>query len=138
MKTNNNAMVYFYPKTQKFQKRLIPKTGEIIEIKHKTKFYNRYSIDFGFEGYEPPNMDLDYSIKEILYIENPYDKLETELAQGEYLYLYYSFYFQDIFEINYLNSKYIISNFNYNLNLIQVNNISKRNLIIPDMNKKKN
>ena len=82
-------------------------------------------------------MDLDYSIKEILYIENPYDKLETELEQGEYLYLYYSFYFQDIFEIKYLNNMYITSKFNYNLNLIQVNNISERNLIIPDMNKKK-
>ena len=82
-------------------------------------------------------MDLDYSIKEVLYIENPYDKLETELEQGEYLYLYYSFYFQDIFEIKYLNNMYITSKFNYNLNLIQVNNISERNLIIPDMNKKK-
>ena len=137
--SNNNALIYFYPKTKKFQIKLNPNKGDIIAIKLTNNYTNDkfISINFGFEGYEPPNMDLDYSIKEILYIENPYDKLETELEQGEYLYLYYSFYFQDIFEIKYLNNMYITSKFNYNLNLIQVNNISERNLIIPDMNKKK-
>ena len=137
--SNNNALLYFYPKTKKFQIKLEPNKGDIISIKlSKNYTYDKFiSIDFGYEGYEPPNMDLDYSIKEILYIENPYDKLETELAQGEYLYLYYSFYFQDIFEINYLNSKYIISNFNYNLNFIKVNNIPEKNLIISDTIEKK-
>ena len=137
--SNNNALIYFYPKTTKFQIKLNPNKGDIIAIKLTKNYTNDkfFFIDFGFEGYEPPNMDLDYSIKETLYIENPYDKLETELEHGEYLYLYYNYYFQDIFEIIYLNNKYIISNFNYNLNLIKVNNIPERNLIIPDMNKKK-
>ena len=135
MKTNNNAMVYFYPKTQKFQKRLIPKTGEIIEIKHKTKFYNRYSIDFGFEGYEPPNMLYNYYEQKI-YIENIYDKLETKLTQGEYLYIYYDDKREDFFEINYIKNDIIFCSYKFNFYLIKQNMTDKK-YIIPYLNIKK-
>ena len=135
MKTNNNVMVYFYPKTQKFQKRLNPKKGEIIEINHKTKFSTRYSIDFGFEGYEPPNMLYNY-YEQQLYIENIYDKLEIKLTQGEYLYIYYDDEREDIFEINYIKDDIIFSSYQFNFYLIK-KNLTNAKYIIPFMNRKK-
>ena len=135
MKANNNVMVYFYPKTQKFQKRLNPKKGEIIEIKHKTKFMIRYSIDFRFEGYEPPNMLYNYYEQE-LYIENIYDKLEIKLAQGEYLYIYYDEEREDIFEINYIKNDILFSSYKFNFYLIK-KNLTNIKYIIPYLNRKK-
>ena len=135
LKTNNNVLVYFYPKTQKFQKRLTPKTGEIIEIKYKTKFWISYSIDFGFEGYEPPNILNNY-YEQKLYIENIYDKLETKLAHGEYLYIYYVDNREDIFEINYIKNDIIFSSYKFNFYLIKQNMTDKK-YIIPYLNRKK-
>ena len=135
MKANNNVMVYFYPKTQKFQKRLNPKKGEIIEIKHKTKFMIRYSIDFGFEGYEPPDMLYNY-YEQQLYIENIYDKLEIKLTQGEYLYIYYDNEREDIFEINYIKDDIIFSSYKFNFYLIK-KNLTNTKYIIPYINRKK-
>ena len=137
IKSNNNALIYFYPKTKKYQIKLNPKKGEIIEIKkmNGSSKVLYFSIDFGFEGYEPPDMELNYS-SDILYMENLYDKLEIKLAKGEYLYLYYSYYRQDIFEINYIYNKMIISGFKYNFNLIKAN-ASEKQLIIQNLSKKK-
>ena len=137
IKSNNNAMIYFYPKTEKFQIKLNPKKDEFIQIKLKNYEILRkfFSIDFGFEGYEPPDMSFDYPSEEV-YIENLYNKLETKLAKGEYLYLYYSFDEQDIFEINYINNIIITSKFKYNFNILKANK-AERKLIIPNINTKK-
>ena len=79
-------------------------------------------------------MDFDYS-SEVLYIENPYDKLETKLTQGEYLYLYYNYFYPQIFEINYINNIAITSKFKFNLNILKAN-ISEKKFIISNINTK--
>ena len=135
MKANNNAMVYFYPKTQKFQKKLVPKAGEIIEIKIKTTYSLSYSIDFGFEGFEPPNMGIFY-LKNQLYIDNIYDKLDIKLAKEEYLFFYYWGEVEYI-EVNYLNNYIMSSSYRNNFYLIKQNNLEDKNFIIPYLNEKK-
>ena len=133
IKSNNNAMIYFYPKTKKFQIKLNPKKGEIIEIKRKTDIIHHYSIDFGFEGFEPPNMDLNYYESQ-LYIENIYDKLDIKLAQGEFLYIYYYASIEDIFEINYITNNIISTNFKYNFYCMKAN-ITEAKYIISKINR---
>ena len=132
-------MVYFYPKTEKFQRRIEPNKGDIIEILYTSENLVSYSIDFGFEGFEPPPKTVKFQrriepskgdIYEInkeenpqnslnyfngsLYLENLYDKLDIKLAPGEYLYLYYKVFNEDLFEINYINNSIISSAYNFN------------------------
>ena len=134
IKATENAMVYFYPKTKKFQKRINPLKDQIIEIKIKGNFINRYFyIDFGFEGFEPPNMN--YYDENILYIENIYDKLETELTQGEYLYIYYDSLKEDDIEINYINNAIINTAYKYNFIPIK-KNMKEKKLIFSNINQK--
>ena len=113
--TNESAMIYFYPKTKKFQKRIEPKKGEIVEILFKTLTDSdfKYSIDFGFEGYEPPNMH--YCFRKEIYIGNIYEKLDINLTQGEYLYIYYNELREDNIKINYIQDGIISSDYKYNL-----------------------
>ena len=134
IKSNNNVMVYFYPKTQKFQKRIFPNKGEIIEIKRKGCVSFRYIIDFGFEGFEPLNK-FDYFENQI-YIENIYDNLEVQLAKEEYLYIYYDVLDEDLFEINYISNNIISSAYKFNFNLIK-KNMTEKKFIIPKINIKK-
>ena len=141
IKANNDAMVYFYPKTQKFQKRLEPKYGEIIEIKLKNPHVIKYSIDFGFEGFETPDMEYNYydfleNNKEKLYIDNIYNKLDIKLAKGEYLFIYYEANREDAIEVNYINDCIINYGNKYNFNLVKQNMTSKK-YIIPLIYKKK-
>ena len=136
MIANNSAMIYFYPKTQKFQKRLEPKPGKIIEINLKIDYSSKYSIDFGFEGFEPPDMEYNYNYEHKLYIENIYDKLDINLAKGEYLFIYYDNFREDVVEVNYINNGIINSGYKYNFNLIR-RNMTNKKYIIPNMNKKK-
>ena len=135
IKSNNNAMVYFYPKTKKNQILLRPKKGEIIEIRYKTRQLYRYRIDFGFEGFEPPNFKYMYSERQ-LYIENIYDKLETTLSNGEYLFLYYNSLNENLFEINYISNNIIVADFKFNFNLVKSNK-KGGNFIIPRINREK-
>ena len=131
MVSNESVMVYFYPKTQKFQKRIEPNKGEIIEIIRKGNIGFRYIIDFGFEGFGPLNTFDNFESK--FYLENIYDKLEVKLAKGEYLYIYYDALDENIFEINYINNTIITSSFQYNFNLIK-HNATKNEFIIPNIN----
>ena len=136
IKANNDAMVYFYPKTKKFQKRLEPKNGEIIEIKSRIHRIDKYSIDLGFEGFEPPDMEYYSTYENQLYVENIYDKLDYKLAKGEYLFIYYEYNREDAIEINYLNDFIINSGNKYNFNLVKQNMINKK-YIIKNFDKKK-
>ena len=134
--SNENGMIYFYPKTKKFQKKIESKIGETVQIKRNSNIIYRYSIDFGFEGYEPPDMELNY-YKGEFYLENIYNKLETNLTQGEYLYIYYDATREDIFEINYLKNEIILSDYKYNFIPIKKNSLSDNKYIIPNVNKNK-
>ena len=131
MVSNESVMVYFYPKTQKFQKRIEPNKGEIIEIIRKGNIGFRYIIDFGFEGFGPLNTFDNFENK--FYLENIYDNLEVNLAKGEYLYIYYNALDENIFEINYINNTIITSSFQYNFNLIK-HNTTKNEFIITNIN----
>ena len=131
LKVTKNAMVYFYPRFNKFQKRIDPEKDQIIEIKNRNIFV--FSIDFGFEGFEPPNMT--YYSQSILYMENIYNKLETELAKGEYLYIYYDSLKEDDIEINYINNAII--NTAYKFNFIPINkNMKEKKLFFSNKNLK--
>ena len=94
IKSNDDALVYFYGKKVPGyqQPRIDPnKIGKNLEIKSKN--YVMYVIDFGFVDYNPLDvLSLTfYSLDKggNIYIENIYDKLQTKLVEGEYLYLYY-------------------------------------------------
>ena len=136
IKSNENAMIYFYPKTKKFQKKIDPKIDEIVEIKTHPKGILHFSIDFGFEGFEPPNMEEDY-YENILYLENIYNKLEINLTQGEYLYIYYDTNREDILELNYIKNKIILSDYKYNFILMKKDNLSVNQYIIPNLKRRK-
>ena len=135
IKSNEDVMIYFYPKIKKFQKLINPEKGQIIEIK-KNNFVLKYSIDFGFEGFEPPNIhyfDNKKNKDNKLYIENIYDKLEIKLTEGEYLYIYYDSLREDDIEINYINDSTIHTNYKYNFLMIKKN--MKNKLYISNLNK---
>ena len=121
--TNESAIIYFYPKTKKFQKRIEPKNGEIVEILFERDFNFEYWIDFGFEGYEPPDMKI-CSGKEI-YIGNIYEKLDINLTQGEYLYIYYNALREDNITINYIHDGLFYSDYKYNLYHLRQNETKK-------------
>ena len=62
IKSNEDAMAYFYPKTKKYQLKIESQKAEIIEIKINSNLIDKYTIDFGFEGYETPNMEQKYDM----------------------------------------------------------------------------
>ena len=135
IKSNEDVMIYFYPKIKKFQKIINPEKEQIIEIK-KNNFVSKYFIDFGFEGFEPPNMNYFDNKKNKdnkLYIENIYDKLEIKLTEGEYLYVYYDSLREDDIEINYINDIQIHTDYKYNFLVIKKN--MKNKLYISNLNK---
>ena len=103
IKASKNAMVYFYGKlNQQFKQiKIDPKQkGKNFEI--NIKRISILILDFGFEGYNPMiSLGVNNFIYEpgTIYFENIYDKLKTKLVEGEYLYLYHSYYYADKDEI---------------------------------------
>ena len=141
IKSNKNTMIYFYPKTKMYQKRIEPKYGKNVEIKMSNHLFTHFAIDFGFEGYGPLRTKFFESqiLKNgVLYIENIYDKIETKLIEGEYLFLYYDGDYENIIKMNYINKK--IYNFNniYNFNLINKNKEKIKNELIVPYTRKRN
>ena len=138
IKSNKDAMVYFYGKLNPSfsQLKLEPKKGKNIEIKIKRNTF--YIIDFGFEGYSPMDISSIFSLPFFendgtIYIENIYDKINTKLVDGEYLYLYTNLnLFQNI-EINYDNLNLINPKNVYTFNVIPKND-EKKTLIINNKN----
>ena len=125
IKSNNDAMIYFYFKLTDLSKlsqyKIDPEmNGKNLEI--KVGGYGYY-IDFGFEGYAPIS-SFKYKFSDInyIYMPNIYDKLKTKLVKDEFLYLYVdSLYYPP--EFNYsanINNK----NNEYNFLVIQKNSIN--------------
>ena len=138
IKSNNeDAMVYFYEKLKQIiiQTKIESEKGKNIEIKLKYKY--SYIVDFGFEGYNPVNLEY-YNIKygNTIFIENIYDKLKTELVENEYLY-FYLFRTND-FNYDHIEIKYSENlnnpNNDYSFNVIRKNEENKT-LIINNINK---
>ena len=130
IKSNEDSMVYFYPKTKKFQQKIEPNKGEVIKIIRNSNLIHIYYIDFGFEGFEPPNMEQKYNM-DYIFIDNIYDKLEIKLTKGEYLYIYYDSLRDDPFEINYINNNIILKNYIDNFILVRNNKTSNIKYINP-------
>ena len=91
IKSNNDALVYFYGKNILNQIEIENKIGYNLEI--KLSGFAKYVIDFSFKGYNPPEI-FTFSYNHIenggtIYLENVYDKLKVKLAKGEKLYFYY-------------------------------------------------
>ena len=137
IKSNNDALVYFYKKYDNLQAyKIDPKeVGKNLEI--KVSQYTYYFIDIGFEKYYP-FMVLDiYSQSlgkgENLFIENVYDKLKVNLTEEEYYYFYY--YSEKEIETKYTKN---INNKNNEYSFIYIpKNSSDQTLIINNINKDK-
>ena len=146
IKSNNDAMIYFYLDTNLRQIKLDIKKNESIEIIIKDP--SRYFwIDFGFENFELSlnyynqfiNWDYNTYINSYFF-ENFYENLKTELVKGENLYIYYNDYenTEDNFQINYINNKNIYQKNKYNLYLIKHDEQQKQKyLYINHINKEK-
>ena len=146
IKSNNDAMIYFYLDTNLRQIKLDIKKNESIEIIIKDP--SRYFwIDFGFDNFELSlnyynqfkNWDCNTYINSYFF-ENFYENLKTELVKGENLYIYYHDYenTEDNFQINYINNKNIYQKNKYNLYLIKHDEQQKQKyLYINHINKEK-
>ena len=122
IKSNNDAMIYFYNKILENLKQYkidSKKAGMNLEIKSNEFIW--FVIDFGFEGYTPIDiLSLNYNRLEnggTIFIENIYDKLKVNLTKGENLYFYYATQsgreikqFKYVENLNHKNNDY---NFNY-------------------------
>ena len=99
VKSNNDAMIYFYGKLRENfkQVKIDPEqVGKNFEL--KTDEFINYIISFSFDGFAPTE-NINYlngsSVLQNggnIYIENVYDKIKTKLVNGEYLYLYHISY----------------------------------------------
>ena len=135
--SNNDAMIYFYGKLfgNYKQYRLEPKEGQNIDIKINSNM--NFAIDFGFEGYFLNDFIslsfFSFSKGGTYYMENIYEKLKTNLIDGESLYLYYiNPDEQKPFEITYSSNINNPKN-NYTFNVISKNDKNK-SLIINNYN----
>ena len=136
IKSNNNAMIYIYSRLWKFFNSQIPienKKGKNIEI--ITNSYTSYLLDFGFKGFEPIyTLSLANYHGKTIYVENIYDRLETELVEGEKLYLY-AFLNVLIYDIKYTEN---LRNKNNKYNFVVIpKNSTNKTLIINKGNKNK-
>ena len=133
IKSNKDAMVYFYGKLDKKLKQIKIENnkGKIIEIEVDGHYLLEYLLDFGFEGYMPSNLFFKSSVfyrkNPFIFFENIYEKAQTKLVSGEFLYLYY--YDNDYSSIS-LNINYNKTNLNnpknyYTFNLITQNEQNK-------------
>ena len=91
IKSNENALVYFYGPNLASQIEIENKTGYNVEI--EVDGYTLYSLDFCFGGYSPIEIfTYSYNFFEhsgTIYLENVYDKLKVKLVEGEKLYFNY-------------------------------------------------
>ena len=95
IKSNNDAIIYFYNKILSNVKQYkIDSKKEGMNLEIKSNEYTWFVIDFGFEGYNPIDIiSLNYNRLEkggTIFIENIYDKLKVNLTKGENLYFYYA------------------------------------------------
>ena len=144
IKSNNDAMVYFYSKLVSYRQiKIDDRKGKNVEIKIAPKTY--FLIDFGFNDYYPTNIininKLRYNNEGVYYLENIYDKLKTRLTDGESLFLYYiSFSLKNKIEIDYNMTNLNNPNNEYTFNVIpknEKNDDNMKSLVINNRNKKK-
>jgi len=131
IKSNNDAMVYFFGRMNDLLKQLEIKIeeskGKIIKINN---FDRDLIMDFGFENYYPSNIPFKTRIRDnnVVYLDNIYEKMKVKLVPNEKFYIY-----GEERDINKLFIEYIDENLNnanndYNIFLIPANN--KNNSLI--------
>ena len=143
--SNEDVMIYFYGKIFNNIRQIkinVNNSNKNIEITSNKKIF--FTIDVGFEGYNPLNIELftDSKIREntIIHIDNIYDKIKqnNNLVDNENLYLYYGTndnnnYTIDDVEIVIKETDDNIKNNKYNLNVISAKD-SNKSLIIYNLN----
>ena len=143
IQADSDAMVYFYGKIFDHIKQIPIENKEnakIIQIKSNSYIY--FTIDIGFEGYNPLNIELFTKVNKIryntvIYLENIYNKLQNKLVKNEQLYLYYTSkednIEDDVIDINYINNNIENQKNEYSLNVIKsdsLNNKEENNIVI--------
>ena len=146
IKSNENTMIYFYGKLFKnIKQKKIDIINKNIQISSNKKIF--FTIDIGFEGYNPLNIELftDSKIREntIIHIDNIYEKIKqnNSLVENENLYLYYTINDNNNYTLN--DIEIIINetddnmnnnkNNEYNLNVISAQDKNK-SLILYNLN----
>ena len=128
---NDNAMIFFYSKLKPSYKQIkIENNGHNFRFKVNENVDLLYALDFGFENYNPINIEFvinDYYFDDnkYIYLENIYNKLQTKLIDGEYLFLYYLINYNDDdnndykLQIEYLEENINTQNNEYSFHLIK-------------------
>ena len=107
IKSNTDAMVYFFAKIQSEylkQIKIENREGKYVKISNiSLSNYTEITIDFGFEGFLPSSFPIDASYTNgTIYLDNLYNKMKTKLVKDEYLYIYYYRNINQHFIIEYL------------------------------------
>jgi len=131
IKSNNDAMVYFFGRMNDQIKQLEIKIdeskGKIIKI---SNFNRDLIMDFGFENYNPSNIPIDTRIRDnkVVYLDNIYEKMKVKLVPDEKFYIYGPSEYVNNLRIEYIDENLNNANNDYNIFLIPENN--KKNSII--------
>ena len=131
IKSNNDAMVYFFGRMNDLLKQLEIKIdeskGKIIKINN---FDRKLIMDFGFENYNPSSIPMDTRIRDnnVVYLDNIYEKMKVKLVPNEKFYIYGEESVINNLLIEYIDKNLNNANNDYNIFLIPVND--KNNSII--------
>ena len=126
IKSNTDAMVYFFAKIQSEylkQIKIENREGKYVKISNiSLSNYTEITIDFGFEGFLPSSFPIDASYTNgTIYLDNLYNKMKTKLVKDEYLYIYYYRNINQQFIIEYLDNNLNYKNNDFNIFLIPKN-----------------
>ena len=126
IKSDNDAMVYFFAKIQVEyikQIKIENREGKYVKISNiSLSDYTEITIDFGFEGFLPSSFPVDASYTNgTIYLDNLYNKMKKKLVKDEYLYIYYYWNINQKFVIEYLDNNLNIKNNDFNIIFIPKN-----------------
>ena len=130
IKSNNDAMVYFFGKISEMPQMEIEiekSKGKIVKIEN---FSTKMIIDIGFEGTYPSAIPWKENVRDngILYLDNVYEKMKGNLVNGEKLFIYsYSKNMDDV-KINYIEKS--INNKNNDFNIFLIPDNGEENTLI--------
>ena len=134
LKSNNDAMVYFYnklpePYVNQTEIDIEKSKGKIVKISNFDS--NEVRIEIGFKGFYPTFNQIDFGIRKNkeLYIDNVYDKLKGKLLKDEKLYIYTSYERNKNLKIEYIGNNLNNENNDFNIFLIHENE-GEKTLII--------
>ena len=122
IKSNNDAMVYFFGRMTQFKQKEInieESKGKIIKINN---FNRNLIMDFGFENYNPSSIPLETRARSngVVYLDNIYEKMKVKLVPNEKFYIYGSEEYINNLHIEYIDENLNNANNDYNIFLIGI------------------